>query len=219
MNTPPPLLTSPKKFNFPLWSVACCAAGFLFAAVIGLAEGSNIWPLGAVFGGLVGLIIGVIFGVILKLIKVPMKYAWCFLGVLVLLAFSIRVYIKYYHIADYGNIVEASIVECETSSFLFTPPWRNGEERREINGIDLTLNVTRERKLGKYEDGRIKVYEWRLANYKKTYLMEEAKCETMTPGKVIFMRTRDYGLDYGYVHRIHWNMNTISRDERFIVDR
>ena len=219
MNTPPPLPTSPKKFNFPLWSVACCAAGFLFAAVIGLAEGSNIWPLGAVFGGLVGLIIGVIFGVILKLIKVPMKYAWCFLGVLVLLAFSIRIYIKYYRISDYGKIVEASIVECETSSFLFTPPWRNGEERRELNGIDLTLNVTSERKLGTYEDGRIKVYEWRLADYQKTYFMQEAKCETMTPGKVIFMRTRDDGLDYEYVHRIDWNENTISRDGRFIIDR
>jgi hypothetical protein len=41
----------------------------------------------------------------------------------------------------------------------------------------------------------------------------------MTPGKVIFMRTRDYGLDYDYVYRIHWNMNTISRDGPFIVDR
>ena len=208
-----------KKFNFTVWSFASCVAGLLLAGGMGLAEGSNLWPLGAIWGGLAGLIIGAIFGVILKLIKVPMKYAWCFLGVLVLLAFSIRIYIKYYHISDYGKLVEASIVECETSSFLFTPPYRNGKERREINGTDLTLNVTRERKLGKYEDGRIKLYEWRLADYQKTYFMEEAKCETMTPGKVIFMRTRDYGLDYEYVHRIHWNMNTISRDGRFIVDR
>ena len=217
MNTPP-LPTSPKKFNFPVWSFACCEAGFLFVAVIGLAEGSNLWPLGAIFGGLAGLIIGVIFGVILKLIKVPMKYAWCFLGVLVLLAFSIRIYIKYYHTSDYGKIVEASIVKCETSSFLFTPPWRNGEERREINGTDLTLNVTRERKLGKYEDGRVKLYEWKLVDYQKTYFMEEANYETMTPGKVIFTRTRDHDLDYEYVHRIHWNENTISRDGRFIID-
>ena len=208
-----------KKFNFTVWSFASCVAGLLLAGGMGLAEGSNLWPLGAIWGGLAGLIIGVIFGVILKLIKVPMKYAWCFLGVLVFLAFFMRIYIKYYYISDYGKLVEASIVECETSSFLFTPPYRNGKERREINGTDLTLNVTRERKLGKYEDGRIKVYEWRLADYKKTYFMEEAKCETMTPGKVIFMRTRDYGLDYEYVHRIHWNMNTISQDGRFIVDR
>ena len=208
-----------KKFNFSVWCFSSCVAGLLFAGGIGLAEGSNIWPLGAFWGGLLGLIIGAIFGVILKLIKVPMKYAWCFLGVLVFLAFFMRIYIKYYHISDYGKLVEASIVECETSSFLFTPPWRNGEERKEINGTDLTLNVTRERKLGKYEDGRIKVYEWRLADYQKTYFMKEAKCETMTPGKVIFMRTRDHDLDYEYVHRIHWNENTISRDGRFIIDR
>ena len=63
------------------------------------------------------------------------------------------------------------------------------------------------------------MYEWRLADYQKTYFMEEAKCETMTPGKVIFMRTRDHDLDYEYVHRIHWNENTISRDGRFIIDR
>jgi hypothetical protein len=219
MNTPPPLPTSPKKFNFTVWSFSSCVAGLLLAGGMGLAEGSNLWPLGAIWGGLAGLIIGVIFGVILKLIKAPMKYAWCFLGVLVFLAFFMRIYIKYYHISDYGKLVEASIVECKTSSFLFTPPWRNGEERKEINGTDLTLNVTRERKLGKYEDGRIKVYEWRLADYQKTYFMEEAKCETMTPGKVIFMRTRDHDLDYEYVHRIHWNENTISRDGRFIIDR
>ena len=208
-----------KSATFSIICTAYAAAGFLWTAVIGLAEGSNLWPLGAIWGGLAGLIIGAIFGVILKLIKVPMKYAWCFLGVLVFLAFFMRIYIKYYHISDYGKLVEASIVECETSSFLFTPPWRNGEERKEINGTDLTLNVTRERKLGKYEDGRIKVYEWRLADYQKTYFMEEAKCETMTPGKVIFMRTRDHDLDYEYVHRIHWNENTISRDGRFIIDR
>ena len=208
-----------KRFNFTVWCFSSCVAGLLFTGGIGLAEGSNLCPLGAIWGGLVGLIIGVIFGIILKLTKVPMKYAWCFLGVLVLLAFSMRTYIKYYHISDYGKLVEASIVECETSSFLFTPPWRNGEERKEINGIDLTLNVTRERKLGKYEDGRIKLYEWRLADYQKTYFMKEAKCETMTPGKVIFMRTRDHDLDYEYVHRIHWNENTISRDGRFIIDR
>jgi len=208
-----------KRFNFTVWCFSSCVAGLLFTGGIGLAEGSNLCPLGAIWGGLVGLIIGVIFGIILKLTKVPMKYAWCFLGVLVLLAFSMRTYIKYYHISDYGKLVEASIVECETSSFLFTPPWRNGEERRELNGIDLTLNVTSERKLGTYEDGRIKVYEWRLADYQKTYFMQEAKCETMTPGKVIFMRTRDDGLDYEYVHRIDWNENTISRDGRFIIDR
>ena len=219
MNTPLPLPTAPKKINFSVWSVACLVAGLLFAGGMGLAEGSNLWPLGAIWGGLVGLIIGVIFGVILKLIKVPMKYAWCFFWVLVLLAFSIRIYIKYHYISDYGKLVEASIVECETSSFLFTPPWRNGEERKEINGTDLTLNVTRERKLGKYEDGRIKLYEWRLADYQKTYFMAEAKCETMTPGKVIFMRTQDYDLDYEYAHRINWNENTISRDGRFIIDR
>jgi len=219
MNTPPPLPTAPKKFNFSVWSVACLVAGLLFAGGMGLAEGSNLWPLGAIWGGLVGLIIGVIFGVILKLIKVPMKYAWCFFGVLVLLAFSIRIYIKYHYISDYGKLVEASIVECETSSFLFTPPWRNGEERKEINGTDLTLSVTREQKLGKYEDGRIKLYEWRLADYQKTYFMAEAKCETMTPGKVIFMRTQDSDLDYEYAHRINWNENTISRDGRFIIDR
>lgn len=209
-----------KKFNFTVWSFASCVAGLVLAGGMGLAEGSNLWPLGAIWGGLVGLIIGALVGVILKLIKVPMKYAWCLFGVLVLLTVCIRIYIKYYYISDYGKLVEASIVECETSSLLFTPPWRNGEERPEkINGTDLTLNVTRERKIGKYEDGRIKVYEWRVADYKKTYFMEEAKSETMTPGKVIFMRTRDYGLDYEYVHRIHWNMNTISRDGRFIIDR
>ena len=111
-----------KKINFTIWSFSSCVAGFLFAGGMGLAEGSNLWPLGAIWGGLVGLIIGAIFGVILKLIKVPMKYAWCFLGVLVFLAFFMRIYIKYYYISDYGKLVEASIVECETSSFLFTPP-------------------------------------------------------------------------------------------------
>jgi len=208
-----------KKFNFSVWSFACLVVGSVITVGMSLAEGSNLWPLGAIWGGLAGLIIGAIFGVILKLIKVPMKYAWWFLGVLVFLAFFMRIYIKYYYISDYGKLVEASIVECETSLFLFTPPYRNGKERREINGTDLTLNVTRERKLGKYEDGRIKVYEWRLADYKKTYFMEEAKCETMTLGKVIFMRAQDYGLDYEYAYPIHWNMNTISRDGRFIVDR
>jgi len=208
-----------KKFNFSVWSFACLVVGSVITVGMSLAEGSNLWPLGAIWGGLAGLIIGAIFGVILKLIEVPMKYAWWFLGVLVFLAFFMRIYIKYYYISDYGKLVEASIVECETSLFLFTPPYRNGKERREINGTDLTLNVTRERKLGKYEDGRIKVYEWRLADYKKTYFMEEAKCETMTLGKVIFMRAQDYGLDYEYVYPIHWNMNTISRDGRFIVDR
>jgi hypothetical protein len=49
--------------------------GYLFAAVMGLAEGSNLWLPGAILGGLAGLIIGAISGVILKLIKVPMKYA------------------------------------------------------------------------------------------------------------------------------------------------
>jgi len=208
-----------KKFNFSVWSFACLVVGSVITVGMSLAEGSNLWPLGAIWGGLAGLIIGAIFGVILKLIKVPMKYAWWFLGVLVFLAFFMRIYIKYYYISDYGKLVEASIVECETSLFLFTPPYRNGKERREINGTDLTLNVSRERKLGKYEDGRIKVYEWRLADYKKTYFMEEAKCETMTLGKVIFMRAQDYGLDYEYAYPIHWNMNTISRDGRFIVDR
>ncbi len=208
-----------KKFNFSVWSFACLVVGSVITVGMSLAEGSNLWPLGAIWGGLAGLIIGAIFGVILKLIKVPMKYAWWFLGVLVFLAFFMRIYIKYYYISDYGKLVEASIVECETSLFLFTPPYRNGKERREINGTDLTLNVTRDRKLGKYEDGRIKVYEWRLADYKKTYFMEEAKCETMTLGKVIFMRAQDYGLDYEYAYPIHWNMNTISRDGRFIVDR
>ena len=208
-----------KKFNFSVWSFACLVVGSVITVGMSLAEGSNLWPLGAIWGGLAGLIIGAIFGVILKLIEVPMKYAWWFLGVLVFLAFFMRIYIKYYYTSDYGKLVEASIVECETSLFLFTPPYRNGKERREINGTDLTLNVTRERKLGKYEDGRIKVYEWRLADYKKTYFMEEAKCETMTLGKVIFMRAQDYGLDYEYAYPIHWNMNTISRDGRFIVDR
>ncbi len=208
-----------KKFNFSVWSFACLVVGSVITVGMSLAEGSNLWPLGAIWGGLAGLIIGAIFGVILKLIEVPMKYAWWFFGVLVFLAFFMRIYIKYYYISDYGKLVEASIVECETSLFLFTPPYRNGKERREINGTDLTLNVTRERKLGKYEDGRIKVYEWRLADYKKTYFMEEAKCETMTLGKVIFMRAQDYGLDYEYAYPIHWNMNTISRDGRFIVDR
>ena len=208
-----------KRFNFTVWCFSSCVAGLLFTGGIGLAEGSNLCPLGAIWGGLVGLIIGVIFGIILKLTKVPMKYAWCFLGVLVLLAFSMRTYIKYYHISDYGKLVEASIVECETSSFLYTPPWREGEERKEINGTDLTLRVTRERKLGRYQDGRIKLYEWRSADYQKTYFMEDAKCETMTPATVIFIRTQDYGLDYEYVHRIHWNENTISRDGRFIIDR
>ena len=193
-------------------------AGFLFGGGMALAEGANLWPLTAILGGLVGLIIGTIFGIILKLLKVPMKYAWCCFGVLVFLAFFTRIYIKYYYTSDFGKLVEASIVECETSSFLFTPPYRNRKERREINGIDLTLNVTRERKLGKFEDWRIKVYEWRLADYHKTYFMEETKCETMTPGKLIFMRIQDYGLDYEYVHRSHWNMTTISRDGRFIVD-
>ncbi|HAQ58719.1 MAG TPA: hypothetical protein DCR32_06865, partial [Opitutae bacterium] len=74
-----------KKFNFTVWSFASCVAGLLLAGGMGLAEGSNLWPLGAIWGGLVGLIIGAIFGVILKLIKVPMKYAWWFLGVLVFL--------------------------------------------------------------------------------------------------------------------------------------
>ena len=141
-----------------------------------------------------------------------------FFCVLVLLAFSIRIYIKYHYISDYGKLVEASIVECETSSFLFTPPWRNGEERKEINGTDLTLRVTRERKLGRYQDGRIKLYEWRSADYQKTYFMEEAKCETMTPATVIFIRTQDHDLDYEYAYRIHWNENTISRDGCFIID-
>ena len=184
-----------------------------------LVEGSNLWPLSAILGGLVGLIIGAISGAIVILIKVPVKYAWCFLGGLVLLAFSFHIYTKYYYISDYGKLVEASIVECETSSFLYTPPWREGEERKEINGTDLTLRVTRERKLGRYQDGRIKLYEWRSADYQKTYFMEEAKCETMTPATVIFIRTQDYGLDYEYAHRIDWNENTISRDGCFIVDR
>ena len=48
--------------------------------------------------------------------------------------------------------------------------------------------------------------------------MEEAKCETMTPATVIFIRTQDYGLDYEYAHRIDWNENTISQDGCFIVD-
>ena len=208
-----------KSATFSIICTAYAAAGFLWTAVIGLAEGSNLWLLGAIFWGLVGLIIGAMSGAIVILIKVPMRYAWCFLGVLVLLAFSFHIHTKYYYISDYGKLVEASIVECETSSFLYTPPWREGEERKEINGTDLTLRVTRERKLGRYQDGRIKLYEWRSADYQKTYFMEEAKCETMTPGKVIFMRTRDHDLDYEYVHRIHWNENTISRDGCFIVDR
>jgi hypothetical protein len=208
-----------KSATFSIICTAYAAAGFLFGGGMALVEGANLWPLTAILGGLVGLIIGAISGAIVILIKVPMKYAWCFLGVLVLLVFSFRIYIKYYYISDYGKLVEASIVECENSSFLYTPPWREGEERKETNGTNLTLRVTRERKLGRYQDGRIKLYEWRLADYQKTYFMEEAKCETMTPGKVIFMRTRDYGLDYEYVHRIDWNMNTISRDGRFIIDR
>ena len=207
-----------KSATFSIICTAYAAAGFLWAAVMGLVEGSNLWPLGAIFGGLVGLIIGAISGAIVILIKVPMKYAWCFLGVLVLLAFSFHIYIKYYYISDYGKLVEASIVECETSSILYTPPWREGEERKEVNGTDLTLRVTRERKLGKYQDWRIKLYEWRSADYQKTYFMREAKCETMTPGKVIFIRTQDRGLDYEYAHRIDWNENTISRDGCFIID-
>jgi ribose/xylose/arabinose/galactoside ABC-type transport system permease subunit len=64
-----------KKFNFSVWSFATLVTGYLFAAVMGLAEGSNLWLPGAILGGLAGLIIGAISGVILKLIKVPMKYA------------------------------------------------------------------------------------------------------------------------------------------------
>jgi hypothetical protein len=207
-----------KKFNFSVWSISSLAAGFLFGGGIALAEGVNLWPLTAILGGVVGLIIGVTFGVALKLIKVPMKYAWCVFGLLVFLAFCIRIYIKYYYTSDYGKLVEANIVECEISSYFFTPPYRNKKERREINGIDLTLNVTRERKLGKFEDLRIKVYEWRLAGYTQTYFMNETSCETMTSGKVVFMRAYDYGLDYEYVHRIHWSLNTISRDGRFIIN-
>ena len=208
-----------KSATFSIICTAYAAAGFLWTAVMALVEGSNLWPLSAILGGLVGLIIGAISGAIVILIKVPVKYAWCFLGVLVLLAFSFHIHTKYYYISDYGKLVEASIVECETSSFLYTPPWREGEERKEINGTDLTLRVTRERKLGRYQDGRIKLYEWRSADYQKTYFMEEAKCETMTPATVIFIRTQDYGLDYEYAHRIDWNENTISRDGCFIVDR
>jgi hypothetical protein len=208
-----------KNFNFSVWSFSSIVAGFLFGGVMALAEGANLWPLTAILGGITGLIIGIIIGVIFKLINMPMKYAWCVFGLLVFLAFCFHIYTKYYYTSDYGKLIEANIIKCETSAYFFTPPYRKMNERREINGIDLTLNVARERKLGKFEDQRIEVYEWNIVDYTKTYFMQETSCETMISGKAIVMRAMDYGLDYEYVHRINWNTNNISQDGRFIIDR
>ena len=208
-----------KQFNFSVWLFSSLVAGFLVGGGMALAEGSNLWPFGAILGGIIGLIIGAIFGAILKLIKVPMKYAWCVFGFLLFLVFCIRIYINFFYTSDFGKLVEATVVRCESSPHFFTPPDSNGKERRELNGVDLTLKVSKERKLGKFEDWRIKVYEWKSVDYTNTYFMEETNCGTMNAGKVIFLRTQNYGLDYEYVHRIHWNESTISRDGRFIIDR
>ena len=208
-----------RKFNLSVWIFSSIVVGFLFGGGMALAEGANLWPLTAILGGVVGLIVGAILGVILKLIKLPMKYAWFIFGLVLVLATCVRIYIKHYYKTDFGKIVEATIVECEASPHFYTPPYRNIKDRKEINGVDLTLNVTRERRLGKFQDWRIKVYEWRLANRTRTYFMEDASCESMVPGEVIYMRTKDYGLDYEYVYRIHWGPETISREGRFIIGR
>jgi ABC-type antimicrobial peptide transport system permease subunit len=206
-----------KNFNFSVWIFSSIAAGFFLAGGMALVEGANLWPLTAIMGGIIGLIIGVIFGVIFKLLSLPMKYAWMTLGMFVFLTICGRIYIKYYHTYSHGKLIEAKIVECAPSNYFFTLPYRNINERKKVNGIDLTLKVMRERKLEKFEDRRIKMYSWNKVDYTKTYFKEQISCANMIAGKTIVLRAKDYGLNYDYVHENRWDLETIFREGNFII--
>lgn len=199
--------------------VSSTLAGLLLGGGMALLEGANLWPLTAILGGVAGLTIGAILGVVLKFFKVPMNLAWFLLALVLVSSACVRIYFKHYYQIDFGNIVEATVVKCEPSPHVFVAPYRSLRDRRETNGVDITLHVSRERRLGKFQDRRIAVYEWRLADRTKTYFLEDTSCESMVSGDVIFMRTKDYGLGYDYVHRIDWDPQAISRDGRFILDK
>jgi hypothetical protein len=193
---------------------ASTLAGLLVAGGLALIAGANLWPLTALLGAAAGFVLGGVIGVLLRLAEASAAAGSLVLGLSVAAAIAITVYLERFHSADYGRLLSAEVLRCESSGRRYVPPFKSPADRRAVHGVDVSLLVRKERRLQTTGRSRIIAHPWVDSGATGQFFKPQADCDGLRPGTAAYFRSMDLGQGVDYLYDVRWRGDLVSKEGR-----